>query len=386
MYPEHYGVGQTQRQQNFMGQGIAPFLMTFDIEDLAGDADISGQLLASAPAGYDLTLLEAGIAFKGTYAGAGTAQVETATVVSPGVAQVETATVVGTIEAAGAGNAAVIVTAAGMAGSPKTKSVAVANNDNAAAVAGKIAVVLAADTDIAAMFTVTNPGSGATVVLTAKTAAANDGTLNVSIDNGTCAGLTTAASSANSTAGVAPGITTSGNGTVTVTAAGMTGSPKAISVALVAGDVASAVATKIKAALTADTAVSGMFTVGGTGATVTLTRKIKAANDGTLNIALIDDTCAGITTAASSANTTAGVAQTTSTITLKNGANTALSKELNDTNYPATETYFSLGTVVEAYKKVASLGSLTLDVTNAGAANPPAMRLQLLVCLDQAFV
>jgi hypothetical protein len=117
------------------------------------------------------------------------------------VQQVETATVVGTIGAAGAGNATVIVTAVGMAGSPKTISVAVANNDTASQVATKIRTALAADTDAANFFTIS--GADANVILTTKTAAANDTTLNVSIANGTCSGLTAAPTSANTTAGVA---------------------------------------------------------------------------------------------------------------------------------------------------------------------------------------
>ena len=44
------------------------------------------------------------------------------------------------------------------------------------------------------------------VELTALTAAANDGTLNIAIANGTCAGLTAAPTSANTTAGVAPAV------------------------------------------------------------------------------------------------------------------------------------------------------------------------------------
>lgn len=117
------------------------------------------------------------------------------------VAQVETATVIGTIGAAGAGNATVIVTAAGMTGSPKTINVAVANNDTASLVAGKIRTALAADVDVTALFTV--GGAAANVIITAITAAANDGTLNISTANGTCTGLTAAPSSANTTAGVA---------------------------------------------------------------------------------------------------------------------------------------------------------------------------------------
>jgi hypothetical protein len=113
-------------------------------------------------------------------------------------AQVETATAAGTIT--GSGNASVVVTAAGMTGSPKTKVVAVLENDTAAAWAAKVRAALTADADIAALFTV--GGSGASIILTRKTPAANDTTLNIALDNGTCTGITTAASSANTTAGV----------------------------------------------------------------------------------------------------------------------------------------------------------------------------------------
>jgi hypothetical protein len=115
------------------------------------------------------------------------------------VHQVETATVVGSVT--GGGNATVVVTAAGMLNSPKTVSVAVLNLDTASAVGGKIRTALGADADISNFFTI--GGSGAAVSLTHKNALANDTTLNISIDNGTCTGLTAAPTSANTTAGVA---------------------------------------------------------------------------------------------------------------------------------------------------------------------------------------
>ena len=114
-------------------------------------------------------------------------------------AQVETATVVGTVTLAG--NAKVIVTAAGMTGSPKTYEVAVALNDTASQVAAKIIAVLAADAALTALYAV--GGTGATVTLTAVAPAANDATLNIETNNDTCTGLTHEASSANTTAGVA---------------------------------------------------------------------------------------------------------------------------------------------------------------------------------------
>ncbi len=114
-------------------------------------------------------------------------------------AQVETATIVGTISTSG--NATVTVTANGMTGSPKAKSVAVLENEDADTVAEKIRTALAADADVTAMFNVS--GEGADVVLTRNQVVANDGTLNIAYTNGTCAGLTPDASSSDTTAGVA---------------------------------------------------------------------------------------------------------------------------------------------------------------------------------------
>jgi hypothetical protein len=113
-------------------------------------------------------------------------------------AQVETATAAGTIT--GNGNAAVVVTAAGMTGSPKTINVAVLNNDTAAQWAVKVRAALALDADVTALFDVS--GATTAIILTRKINAANDATLNIALDNGTCTGITTAATSANTTAGV----------------------------------------------------------------------------------------------------------------------------------------------------------------------------------------
>ena len=128
-----------------------------------------------------------------------------------GTAQVETATAAGTIT--GSGNASVVVTAAGMTGSPKTINVPVLNGDTAAVWAGKVRAALAADTAVAALFVVS--GTSTSIILTRKPSktyaigatslpirVANDSTLNIALDNGTCTGIT-AASSANTTAGVA---------------------------------------------------------------------------------------------------------------------------------------------------------------------------------------
>jgi hypothetical protein len=129
-----------------------------------------------------------------------------------GTAQVETATAAGTVS--GAGNASVVVTSAGMTGSPLTVSVAVAASDTAAVWAGKVRTALAANATIAARFTVS--GASTAIVLTRKPTTSipvgsttvdilpgNDTTLNIALDNGTSTGITPAASSANTTTGVA---------------------------------------------------------------------------------------------------------------------------------------------------------------------------------------
>lgn len=113
------------------------------------------------------------------------------------VQQVETATVVGTVT--GTGNATVVITSARMTGSPKTLNVAVTSGDTATVAAGAIRLAMNLDSDVAATFAIS--GTGADVILTEIVANDNDDTLNVSIDNGTCTGLTAALTSANTTAG-----------------------------------------------------------------------------------------------------------------------------------------------------------------------------------------
>jgi hypothetical protein len=118
-----------------------------------------------------------------------------------GVAQVETATAAGTIS--GSGNLVIIVTAAGMTGSPKTYSVAVLNGDTPTVWAGKVRAALAADLALTRLYSV--GGTTTAITLTSLTPAANDTTLKIDMDNDTSTGATTAHTSANTTAGVAQG-------------------------------------------------------------------------------------------------------------------------------------------------------------------------------------
>ncbi len=115
--------------------------------------------------------------------------------------QVVKVTVLGSVT--GTGNATVVVTAAGMNGTPKTISVAVTSGDSASVAAGKIRTALKADTDVAAYFNV--GGSGADVELTVLAAAANDTTMKITVANGTCTGLTSVQSTITTPGIAGPG-------------------------------------------------------------------------------------------------------------------------------------------------------------------------------------
>lgn len=110
------------------------------------------------------------------------------------------------------------------------------------------------------------------------------------------------------TATVVGTITGSGNATVVLTAAGMTGSPITLSVAVLNLDTATQVAGKIRTALNANTVIAAYFTIGGSGAEITLTRTAGAANDDTLSLSVDNGTCTGLTPALTSADTTEGEA------------------------------------------------------------------------------
>lgn len=117
------------------------------------------------------------------------------------VAQVETATAAGTVTQAG--NALVTVTSS-LFDDPIAIDVPVEVDDGANDIAAAIRTTLAANADIAEHFTVS--GADAAIILTAKVPAANDDTLNIAIADGTgdgaSQGVTTKATSANTTAGV----------------------------------------------------------------------------------------------------------------------------------------------------------------------------------------
>jgi hypothetical protein len=126
-----------------------------------------------------------------------------------GSAQFITATATGTVTLAG--NVSVVVTSAGMAGSPKTVSVAVALNDGPTLWAAKVRTALAADTAVGGRFTVS--GTTTAITLTRKPTyvvsgdithhvhPATDATLTLTLANGTSTGIS--GTSGTATAGVA---------------------------------------------------------------------------------------------------------------------------------------------------------------------------------------
>lgn len=280
------------------------------------DADISAWFVVTNPGGAPTTVV---LTRTAAAADDATMNIAYADTTSSGLTDDATSVHTTAGVASGAGNAEVIVTAAGMTNSPKTVNVAVADGDNASTIAGKIRSALTADANVGHVTTGFFTVSGATdqIILTAKADAANDATMNISVDNGTCTGITPDLTSDNTTAGVL-GVLQVETATITgtivtqmetvITAAGMTGSPKTVLVTVASGDTAAQVAGKVRAALIVDADVghptTGWFTVTGSGAEIILTVNEDTDYDATMNLASDNDTCAGLTPTATSANTT----------------------------------------------------------------------------------
>lgn len=112
------------------------------------------------------------------------------------------------------------------------------------------------------------------------------------------------------TATAAGTVTTAGNAAVTVKSA-LFEADVVLAVPVEAGDEANDIAAAIRTAMSANETIATHFTVGGGNASVVLTAKVPAANDNTLNIAIANGSgegaSEGVTTAATSANTTSGV-------------------------------------------------------------------------------
>ena len=103
---------------------------------------------------------------------------------------------------------------------------------------------------------------------------------------------------------------------VTITSAYMPNSPKTIQVTVGAIDSSDTVAAACRAALALDGDVTTAFVVSGATDKIILTDHYSRANDTTLNIAVTNDTCTGLTPALTSADTQAGAGLTNAYATL----------------------------------------------------------------------
>ena len=210
-----------------------------------------------------------------------------------------------------AGDVTMTITSAGMSNSPKAVVVALTAAMDTSEVAAAVRAALAIDVDVSAFFDVS--GADANVVLTAVDEAANDATLAFGYVDTDTTGATFGASG-NTTAG---DLLAAGNITMTITAAGMDNTPKAVVVALTEAMSINAVASAVRAALALDADVSGFFDVSGADADVVLTALDAAANDATVDFGYVDTGTTGATFGASTA-TEAGVVKETATLTIAN--------------------------------------------------------------------
>ena len=140
-------------------------------------------------------------------------------------------------------------------------------------------------------------------------------TATLDVQTGVCTGsaafVAGVAQVETATVVAAAGATSSGNCIVTVTGSTLTGSPLAVTIPLTtSANTATLVASALASGLNANTAIAAKYSVASSGADIVLTVKADAngnylANDGTLNIAIPGGL--GITAAATSTDTTAGV-------------------------------------------------------------------------------
>lgn len=162
---------------------------------------------------------------------------------------------------------------------------------------------------------IANTSSAGTATIPSTTLTIKDGSANVVISGDAQAWLggTAQVETITCTAGESGG---TGDVTMTITAAGMTNSPKAVVALVEEGYDVTAVANSVLVALAADVDVSAFFNVSGADTdSVILTAKTAAANDATLAFGYVDTDSTGATFG-SSTNTTPGVAKETDTYTV----------------------------------------------------------------------
>lgn len=168
------------------------------------------------------------------------------------------------------------------------------------------------------------------------------------------------------TATVATPSVADGDVVVTVTAAGMTGTQKDVTVTVENGDTVGDVAALLAAALADDDDVGGFFDITVAGAVVTLTCKTHAANDQTMKLEVkTDSSNTGVTI--DDAIAVEGALATSCTITVT----------------PEVE-YAAIPVLVGAPQHVKGVGSVATKIDNWAITTQSTSAIVLTVTLDQA--
>ena len=168
------------------------------------------------------------------------------------------------------------------------------------------------------------------------------------------------------TATVATPSAADGDVVVTVTAAGMTGTPKDVTVTVANGDTVGDVAALLAAALAADANVGAYFDITAAGAVVTLTRKTHAANDPAMALEVKTDASnTGVTI--DDAITVQGALATSCTITVT----------------PEVE-YAAIPTLAGAPQHVKGVGSSATKIDNWAITTQATTGVTITVTLDAA--
>jgi hypothetical protein len=154
-------------------------------------------------------------------------------------------------------------------------------------------------------------------------------------------------------------VATGGSMILTVTAAGLTGSPLAIFFNVDSGDIPSAVAAKAAAALSGNAAVAAMFEVDNIGSDFALTRLVEAANDGTLNLAIANDTATGVTPDGTSTATQTGLATSVGTVAQRIGRHAQFGPRVWEAIDTSPNTWREITTVLNSARHDPAITGLT---------------------------
>jgi hypothetical protein len=177
------------------------------------------------------------------------------------------------------------------------------------------------------------------------------------------------------------GITTAGNISVVVTAAGETGSPVTVTVAVATTDTPTTIAANIAAALNMDPDVSAFATATSSGPTVVLTANVPAATDPTFTMSFADAQGAGGAAGLNSTKSTlvrrgdVPTVQIGNTIVDLNTANGSLNTDTGNFGQQQISNQVVLGK-----SGITKAGTITVQVqaANLNSGNPVSVNVSVL--------